>query len=692
MSDPVTVTHHGGVAVVTLNNPPVNALSHAVRVALTACLKALFGAAEVQAIVIACEGRTFIAGADIREFGKPPLDPDLPELVELLDTAPKPTIAAIHGTALGGGLELALACHFRIATESAKLGLPEVTLGILPGAGGTQRLPRLIGVKPALEMIISGTPVSATRAREVGLLDELVADPLRQSAVDFAQGVLSQGRPRRRVSELTATLDDADELAAYEHRIAERSRGFLAPLRCITAVRGAVQLPFDQGLELERELFKQLMASSESKAQRHVFFGEREVAKIPGLPDDTSTRTVKSVAVVGTGPAAGSVAATFADARIPVILIADTQEDLEGALAPVRASYAGAVRDGRLSQTERDSRLERIRATLSYDDARDADLLIECAPDELSDKRAALVRLDVVAKPTAILASSTALCDLDLLAAATSRPSDVVALHLTSPLEPSKLLECVRGSQSSPESFATVMKLGRGLGRVAVPVRGHVARRLMARRRAEALSLLEEGALPEDVDDALTEFGFPLGPFAALDLEGLQSALVERKATLANLSRRERSCTLFEELVLVGRLGRSAGAGFYRYDDGRASPDPALATLLEAHSTRQGIPRRAISREEITSRCVYGIINEAARLLDEGLAARPLDIDMIMVHGCGFPIYRGGPLFFADLVGLGELRARMLELRERLGDDTWSPAPLIERLAADQRGFYPAPR
>lgn len=628
MKDLVTVTRHGSIALLALNNPPVNALSHAVRIAMIDGLRQLFAAADVEAIVIACEGRTFIAGADIREFGKPPLDPDLPELVEFLDGAPKATIAAIHGTALGGGLELALACHFRVASESAKLGLPEVTLGILPGAGGTQRLPRLIGVEPALDMIVGGAPISAAQAKRAGLIDALIADPVQESALEFARAVLAEGRPRRRVSELEARLDDPQAFVAYQERTAGRARGFLAPFRCIDAIKGAVEEPFARGILLERELFKQLMASAESKAQRHLFFGEREVAKVPGLPEDAPTRSVKSIAVLGGDAIAGAVAVSFADARLAVTLVADTQEQLDQALSRVREGYAAAVSRGRISQSEHDSRLERIRPTLVYDDARDADLLIECAPDELDAKHAALARLDVIAKPGAILATSTVSADLDALAVATSRPADVLALHFTGLREPSRLLECVRGSRTSPEAFATAMKLGRSLGRVAVPVQGHVGPRLMVRLQSEVLHLLEEGALPEEVDRALTDFGFP----------------------------------------------------------------SALPTLLARPSVGRGLARRSIGTEELTARCVYSLVNEAARLLDEKLAARPLDIDMIMVQGFGFPVYRGGPLFFADRIGLAEVRERLLQFRDRLGEPRWTPAELIERLAAERGCFYKASR
>lgn len=677
MSQLVTVTRHSNIALVLLDNPPVNALSHAVRVLLVDRLSQLFADDGVHAIVIACEGRTFIAGADIREFGKAPLAPDVPELVELLDGAPKPTIAAIHGTALGGGLELALACHFRVASASAKLGLPEVTLGILPGAGGTQRLPRLIGVRAALDLIVGGAPISAAQAERLGLIDAIVSESVKESGLELARRVLAEGRPVRRVSALTATVDEPSVLVDYERSVAERFRGFPAPLRCVAAVRGAVELPFAEGLELERALFKELMALPESKAQRHLFFGEREVAKVPGLADDTPVRSVKSVALLGAGSAAGPLAKAFVDARVAVTLLADTEEQLERSLSELAG--AGASR-------------ELIRPTVSFEDAREADLLVECAPDEPSAKRVALARLAAVAKPDAIIASTSVRLEVDDLASATERPADVVALHLTSPLGPPKLLEVASGPRTSPSTLASSMKLGRSLGKIAVATRGHVASRLSARRGREALSLLEEGALPEDVDRASTEVGFSLGPLLAFDLQGLQAALLERKASFPELSARERGCTIFEELALLGRLGKRSGAGFYLYTDGRAAPDPAVVALLERYSQSRGIARRRLSAEELGERLLYGTINEAARLLGDGLAPRALDIDMIAVHGCGFPPYRGGPLFFAEQQGLRAVEARLLHYREQTGEDHFTPAPLLQRLCAEGRGFYGAPR
>lgn len=684
MSSLVNVTRYENVAVVALSNPPVNALSHALRVALVASLKEVFAAPDVAAVVIACQGRTFIAGADIREFGKPPLAPDLPEVVEFLDGAPKLTIAAIHGMALGGGLELALACDFRVATASAKVGLPEVSLGILPGAGGTQRLPRLIGVRPALDLILSGTPITATEALRLGLLDESIAEPVVDGAVSFARRVLAEGRGPRRVSGFSARPDDATVFAAYELSISQRYRGFLAPARCLEAVRGAVELPFQQGLELERELFRKLLASSESQAQRHAFFGEREVAKVPGLPDDTATRPLNTVAVAGTSSAALEFVKSCIDARLPVTFIGEAQDELERLRAAIRESYEHSVQAGRMTPAESSARLGQVRVSLAYEDAGSADLLVEATVEDLEAKAVVLRRLDAVAKPTAILASSSQVFELDALAPSVNRKADLVGLRLAGT---PRLLECERGKLSAPDAFSTAMRFGKTLGRVSVPVSGQVAQRLLARQRREAFFLLQEGALPEDVDHALVEFGFALGPFAALDVLGTSAALAARRARLSRLSPRERACTVLEELASQGRWGQSAGAGFYRHVDGQRKAAPEVAALLWRHSQDRGIVRRALAAEEIVERCVYSVVNEAAHVLEEGLA-RPLDIDMIWIHAFGFPVYRGGPLFFADHVGLGRVLELVLRYREQVGEVHWAPAPLLERLATKAGTFY----
>jgi 3-hydroxyacyl-CoA dehydrogenase len=631
MTELVTVTVHGNIAALALNNPPVNALSHAARTELLEAFKGAFAEPRVHAIVIWCEGRTFIAGADIREFGKPPRAPDLPELVEFIGGAPKVVIAAIHGTALGGGLELALACHFRVASPNAKLGFPEVTLGLLPGAGGTQRLPRLVGVRPALDMIVGGQPVSASSARVSGLIDEVVEGDLKAGALAFAEKVLTDARPPRRVSELSATLDDATLFADYEERIAQRSRGFLAPFRCIDAIRAAVELPFPEGLERERALFRELMGSPESKAQRHAFFAEREVMKVPGLPEGTPTRPVNSVGVVGAGPSAREIAACFADARIRVALLAGTDEALANSLSALRMRYASAVARGLCSLDEADERLGLIRPARAYEDLGGADLLIEAAAEDLESKRDVLGNLEEVAGPSALLATSAALLDLDAIASSTSRPQNVVGLNFLSSGGSVKLLENVRGRQTAPEACATVVKLGRTLGKVCVPTRGPLAGRLLARFLSETSLLLDEGSSREDVDRALYDFGFPPGVFTTLE---------------------------------------------------QSSPSAA-------HSRKPDGAQREITGSEIVERCLDAIVNEGALALEEKIAERPLDIDMIGIHGYGFPVYRGGPMFFADQVGLRVVYERIRQYRNRLGEQHWTPAPLIARLANEGRGFYP---
>jgi 3-hydroxyacyl-CoA dehydrogenase len=631
MTQLVTVTVHGNIAALALNNPPVNALSHAARTELLEAFKSVFTDPRVRAAVIWCEGRTFIAGADIREFGKPPRAPDLPELVELIGAAPKLVIAAIHGSALGGGLELALACHFRVASPNAKLGLPEVTLGILPGAGGTQRLPRLVGVRPALEMIVGGLPVSASSARVSGLIDEIVEGDLKTGALAFAERVLADGRPLRRTSELLVRLDEPTTFADYEKRIAQRSRGFLAPFRCIDAVRAAVELPFPEGLERERELFRELMDSPESKAQRHAFFAEREVAKIPGLPEGTPTRSVNSVGVVGAGRNAREIAACFTDARIPVTLLAGTDEASASSLSALRTRYASAVARGRFSRAEADERLGLIRLARAYEDLQGSDLLIEAAAEDLDAKRDVLGNLEALAGPSALLATSSSSLDLDSIASRTSRPQDVIGLNFLSSEEGVTLLESVRGRKTAPDACATAMKLGRTLGKVCVPARGALASRLRRSLLREASLLLDEGSSRDDVDRALYDFGFPSGVLTTLE-----------------------------------------------------QTDPSAA-----HSKKPDVTLHAIAGSEILERCLDAIVNEGARALEERIAERPLDIDMIWIHAYGFPVYRGGPMFFADQVELRAIHERICQYQKRLGEQRWAPAPLIARLVSEGRGFYP---
>lgn len=636
MTQLVTFTKQGNIGVLALDNPPVNALSHPVRVQLRELLSQAFAEPGVQALVICCEGRTFVAGADIREFGKPPLAPDLPELVEFLAAAERPVVAAIHGTALGGGLELALACHFRVALPNAKVGLPEVTLGILPGAGGTQRLPRLVGARAALDLIVGGAIVSASKARALGLIDELVEGDLKASAVAFAERVVAEGRPLRRVSELVAQLDSPSLFDDYERSIRQQSRGFLAPFRCIEAVRAAVELPFEQGLARERELFVELMASAESKAQRHAFFGEREVVKVKDLPADTPARDVKSAAVLGAGAAGASIAACFADARLPVTLLESTQTSLEAGLSSLRAAYADALSKGALTQTEMDERLSRIRPTLFYDDLSQVDLVVDALSEDGATARAVFAKLDAVCKPGAILATSTPHLDIDQLAAVTQRPGDVMGIAFR-PLASVKLLENVRAPRTAPELCASAMKLGKSLGKLAVlsrGARGFVGDRMFERSLREAIFLTDEGASPQQVDRVLEDFGFPSGPFAVSASSGLD------------------------------------------------------LTRLERTASERGIARGAVSDQEILERYLFAMIDEGARTLEAGAAARPLEIDMIWLHGYGFPVYRGGPLFYADQLGVSAVYEAAQKYQRKVGAEYWTPAPLLERLARAGHGFY----
>jgi 3-hydroxyacyl-CoA dehydrogenase len=642
MTQLVSFTRQGNIGVVALNNPPVNALSHEVRVGVNQAFTTALADNEVAAIVVWCEGRTFVAGADIREFGKPPLAPDLPEVVEFVSSAQKPVIAALHGTALGGGLELALACDFRIAAASAKLGLPEVTLGLLPGAGGTQRLPRLIGVRAALDMIVGGALLSASKAQSLGLVDEVVEGELKAAALAFAGRVIAEKLALRKLSERSVELDDPRLFDVYEDRVTRERRGFLAPLRCVQAVRAAAELPFQDGLLRERELFRELMASPQSKAQRHAFFAEREVLKSPNLPEDAAARAVTTAGVVGDSGAGGGIAACFADARIPVTLLGTSQDNLDRELRAAREHYASAVSAGTLRQGDADARLASIRPSLAFSDFSDADLVVEAVRDDPALKREVFAALDGACKPGAIVATHSSRLDIDELAALTARPEDVVGMHFFAPAGASKGLENTRARRTAPEVCATVTKLGRALGKVPVLMRagvGRVGDRMFERYLREASSLLEEGALPEQVDRVLYEFGFPSGPFAAREAAGLGAERVRREAEGERVAARESK-------------------------------------------------RRAADDREILERCLYAVVNEGARILEEGAAPRPLEIDMLWIHGLGFPVYRGGPMFWADQVGLSAVYQAVLGYRELRAEGDWTPAPLLERLAGAGKGFY----
>lgn len=692
MPEIVTFTKEGPIGLIAVNNPPVNALSNAVRTGMKAGVEQGIADADVAAMIIWCEGRTFIAGADIREFGKPMLEPILPDLVRIIEDSPKPVIAAIHGTALGGGLEIALGCHFRIALASARVGLPEVKLGLMPGAGGTQRLPRLAGVLTALEMIVSGNPVSAAKAKSLGIMDEVVESDLKAAALNFAHRVIAERLPLRKVSSLTAKVDSPTVFEDFANGIARKSRGFIAPFKCIEAVRAAVELPFDEGMKREISIFRELEASDQSRAQRHVFFAEREVVRIPGLPDGQPTREIKSVGILGAGTMGGGIAICFVNVGIPVVLLEVKQEFLDKGLSAIRKNYASSVAKGSLQQEDMDKRLSLIKPTLSYDDLKDVDLVIEAVFEDMGIKKDVFAKLDAVCKSGAILASNTSYLNIDEIATATNRPRDVLGMHFFSPAHLMRLLENVRGVQTSPEVYATAMKVGKAIGKVAVLVgacEGFVGNRMLAQRVRECGFMLEEGALPWQIDKAIYDFGFPMGPYAMGDLAGLDVGWRNRKAKFASLTPREKSCNILDQICELGRFGQKTGAGFYRYDEKRnAIPDPLIEELIIKHSEERGIQRRVISDQEILERATYSMINEGAKILEEGIAARPLDIDVVWLYGYGFPVYRGGPMFYADTIGLKKVYEAILKYRDLVGAEYWRPSPLLEKLAKEGRGFY----
>lgn len=692
MPEIVAFSKEGNTGLIIVNNPPVNALSLAVRIGIMAGVEKGIADADVAAMIILCEGRTFIAGADIREFGKPMLEPYLPDLVQFIEDSPKPVIAAIHGTALGGGLEISLGCHFRLALASAKVGLPEVKLGLLPGAGGTQRLPRLAGVPAALEMIVSGNPVSAAKAKSMGILDEVVEGDLKTASLNFAQKVIDEKRPIRRISSLAAKVDSPAVFEDFAKSIARKSRGFIAPFKCIEAVKAAVELPFAEGMKRENAIFVELQASDQSKAQRQVFFAEREVARIPGLPDDQPTREIKSVGILGAGTMGGGIAMCFANVGIPVVMLEVKQELLDKGLSVVEKNYANTVAKGSLKQEGMDKRLSLIKPTLSYEDLQDVDLVIEAVFEDMAIKKEVFDKLDVVCKPGAILASNTSYLNIDEIAATTKRPQDVMGMHFFSPANVMRLLENVRGAKTLPEVYATAMKVGKTIGKVPVLVGlcdGFVGNRMLAKRTRECGFMLEEGALPWQIDKVIYDFGFPMGPYAMGDMAGLDVGWRNRKAKFDSLTPREQACNILDQVCELGRFGQKTGAGFYKYDEKRnATPDPFIEELIIKHSREVGIKRRVISTQEIIERAIYSMINEGARILEEGIAARPLDIDVVWLYGYGFPIYLGGPMFYADTVGLKKVYEAILRYRDLVGAEYWTPSPLLEKLAKEGKGFY----
>ena len=678
------LTREGDIAVLTIDSPPVNALSEDVRNGLRDGARQAAADPAVKAIVLICAGRTFIAGADISEFGKPSKEATVPEIQAALEGSPKPVIAAIHGTALGGGFETALVCHYRVAVPSAKFGLPEIKLGLIPGAGGTQRLPRLSGVENALNVILSGTPFGAEQALEWGVVDALVEEgKLRDGALAFARKIIDTHMPLRKIRDLNDKIQAARGKPEIFEKIrrenARKFRGFEAWKSAIQAVQTAVDLPFDEGVKLERQAFLNLVPSEQSRAQRYVFFSERKVWKIADVADDTPTLPIRKVGVIGAGTMGGGISMNFLNAGIPVTIVETTKEALDRGLGTIRRNYESTAKKGRTTQADVETRMELLDPGLNLDALSDCDLIIEAVFENMEIKKEIFGKLDRIAKQGAILASNTSYLDIDEIAAATSRPDHVLGMHFFSPANIMRLLEVVRGAKTAKPIIATAMQLARKIGKVGVLVgvcHGFVGNRMLAQRQREAQKLILEGAMPWDVDRVIYDFGLPMGPFAMSDLAGLDIGW--SKAT-------SKFSTVREILCEMDRRGQKTGAGFYDYDEQRnAKPSPVVEKIILDFAAKKGINRRSISDEEILQRCIYPMINEGAKILEEGKAQRASDIDIVWINGYGWPAYRGGPMFYADLIGPEKVLAKLKEFEATMGED-FKPAPLLEDVVAEKK-------
>jgi 3-hydroxyacyl-CoA dehydrogenase len=688
MTQAVTIARDGNIAVVTIDNPPVNALSFHVREPLLAALETLGGDASVAAIVLGCAGRTFVAGADITEFGKPMRKPELRDIIAVLETIQKPTVAAIHGTALGGGLELTLGCHFRVADVNAKLGLPEVKLGLLPGAGGTIRLPRLVDPEKALKAIVSGTPMTATEALSAGLVDALSETDLLANAIAFARRKAAEGESFVAVRDRTERIANAD-LARFDAEAAElarKARGLDAPLACAQSVRNAITLPFDEALAEERALFAGLVSGDQSRAQRHLFFAEREAAKVAGIGKEVKPRPIARVGIVGAGTMGSGIAMAFVNGGIPVTLLEMNREALDRGLAMIDKNYSISVARGSLTEHAKAKRMASLTATTEYADLADCDLVIEAVFEDMSVKKEVFRKLDAVLKPDAILATNTSYLDVNEIAASVARPENLLGLHFFSPANVMKLLEIVRGEQTAPEVLATALALTKTIGKIPVVVgvcHGFVGNRMLSARSRDAEALLIEGALPEQIDKVFTDFGWPMGPFEMYDLAGLDIGWRNRKA-------RGETALIADALCEQGRFGQKTGKGFYLYESGSRTPlpDPDVRALIEATSAERGIERRTISAAEIIERTLYPMINEGTKILEEGIAARASDIDVVWVNGYGFPVGKGGPMFWAEFEGFGKIVERLEHWHEQTAKDVFKPSRLLRRAA--ETGKLPA--
>lgn len=693
MSEAVSYKIIDNIGVISVNNPPVNALAQVVRAGLLEHVTAA-QTDDTKALILACEGRTFIAGADITEFGKPPQGPGLPEVLAAIENSAKPITAAIHGTALGGGFEVALACHYRCAIASAKVGLPEVKLGLLPGAGGTQRVPRIAGVKVALDMITSGNPIAAEKALSLGLIDSVVeGDDLDAGALNYAKQLIVNRAPLKRIRDISIDPSTVETgfFEAARKQLAKRARGQIAADRIVSCIQAAVDLPMEAGLERERELFTELVTSAESAAMRHIFFAERQASKIKNLSKGTPVREIKSAAVLGGGTMGGGIAMCFANAGIPVKMIEISDDALERGLAIIKKNYSITMKKGKLTEAQMAQCMSLVSGSTDYADIANADMVIEAVFENLELKKEIFSKLDAICKPGAILASNTSYQDVDAIAAATSRPQDVLGMHFFSPANVMKLLEVVRGAETADDVLATAMLVGKKIQKVCAlsgVCYGFIGNRMLGGYGREALMLMMDGCTPAQVDNALEGFGMAMGPVAMSDLAGLDIGYKARE-NRDDIPDDPKPYGVSDMLVEMGRLGQKTGGGFYKYDEKTRAriSDPDVEEMIKAQATKLNIQQREFSDQEILERCLYPLINEGALILEEGIAQRPSDIDVVYVFGYAFPAAKGGPMHYADRVGLKNVYDKICEFRDREGELYWKPAPLLEKLAKEGKTF-----
>jgi 3-hydroxyacyl-CoA dehydrogenase len=691
LSQSVSYDVQDGVAVLITNNPPVNTMSYHVRQGLVDGLEEADKDGDVRAIVLHCEGRTFFAGMDITEFGNPdvPEAPGITDVIKKLEGASKPVIAALHGTPLGGGFETALGCHHRVAVPSAKMGLPEVKLGIIPGAGGTVRLPRVVGVQAALEMMTSGNPISAERALSAGLVDEIVDGDLLSGAIAFVQKVASADEPLARIRDsdekLQAARTNPEIFDVFRKSIARKTRGFKAPEAIIQSVEGAVRLPFDEALTNERRIFVECQKSPEAKAQQYFFFAERQAKKIPDVPKDTPTRGIEKVGVIGAGTMGGGISMNFLNRGIPVTIVEATQEALDRGIGIIEKNYASTAKKGRITEDDVKERMSLLTGALDYQALSDVDLVIEAVFEDMDLKKTVFRAIDEICKPGCVLASNTSYLNINEIAAVTSRPQDVIGLHFFSPANIMRLLEVVRGDETSNEVLATCMKLGAHIGKVAVVVgvcRGFVGNRILGARMRQSDDLLLKNAMPQEIDAVVFDFGFPMGSFAMRDLAGLDIGWLGDETPDKDINVRHQLCTR-------GRRGQKTGGGFYDYESGSRTPTPnaEVEQIIQEVSKNAGVTRTEISAADMLKRMIYAMVNEAAKILDEGIALRAAAIDVIWVYGYGWPTYRGGLTYYADQIGLTNIVEDLDRFSTEYDDPELEPAPLLRQLAREGKSF-----